>query len=304
MIIVVNPVDTGTLTVTKRTLPGGLVQAFTFSPSTNLPGGNFQLSDGQSKSFSGLNAGTYQITETVPTDWTLTTIDCGAVPVSRVGDRLSVTLTQGQSATCVFTNVLTEVLPEVIEPEPVTNPSLTVDKTALIEPDADGAKTVVFEPGNGATVDYLYTITNTGDVTITDITAFDDVLGDLFPATTTLAPGESTTATATHVVTQTDADAFGITNVVTITGTDPDGQTVTATDTESVGVIEVLPEVIERPPAAPEPAPETLPRTGADSAGLFALSLLLLAIGIAALGLDPTGRWSPSRRRSTDPRRG
>jgi len=88
----------------------------------------------------------------------------------------------------------------------------------------------------GDTITYDYTVTNDGNVTLTNVTLDDDVLGSISLGSTTLAPGASTTGQATHIVTQDDVDAGSIVNVATVTGTTPDQSTVTDDDTETVNI--------------------------------------------------------------------
>jgi len=59
--------------------------------------------------------------------------------------------------------------------------------------------TSVSAPGN---VTYSYTVTNTGNVTLTGLALTDNKAGTITLANTTLAPGESTTGTATFAITQ------------------------------------------------------------------------------------------------------
>ncbi|MBU1050026.1 DUF11 domain-containing protein, partial [Candidatus Bipolaricaulota bacterium] len=77
-----------------------------------------------------------------------------------------------------------------------SQPGINVVKTASSGP---------FVVGN--TITYTYDVTNTGNVTLSNITLSDDILGPISLAATTLAPGISTTGSATHVVTQADVDA-------------------------------------------------------------------------------------------------
>ena len=56
----------------------------------------------------------------------------------------------------------------------------------------------------GQTIDYQYHITNTGTLTVTNVTAEDDLLGSLVLDRTTLGPGAVTTATASYKVLQID----------------------------------------------------------------------------------------------------
>ena len=87
----------------------------------------------------------------------------------------------------------------------------------------------------GDTITYTYTITNTDNVTISNISLEDDKLGPISD-NITLAPGENVTATATYTVSEGDLEQGSIVNTATATGTDPDGKTVTANDTATVGL--------------------------------------------------------------------
>ena len=81
-------------------------------------------------------------------------------------------------------------------------------------------------------IDYSITVTNTGNVTV-DAVDVSDPNADpgsivCVPVTPlTLAPGESTTCTAIHTVTQADVDAGSVINTATAAGTDPGGNPVT-----------------------------------------------------------------------------
>ncbi|GAB3752765.1 hypothetical protein GCM10027591_00800 [Zhihengliuella somnathii] len=95
----------------------------------------------------------------------------------------------------------------------------------------------------GQMVDYEFTVTNTGNVTLTDVSISDElqglseiVFGDWPGAAGALAPGESVTATATYVLTQADVDAGQVDNTATATGTSPAGEDVTDEDEVAVPV--------------------------------------------------------------------
>ena len=85
----------------------------------------------------------------------------------------------------------------------------------------------------GDVIHYSYLVTNTGNVTLTAVTVVDDqepvTCVPLVPELI-LAPGESVTCSATHVVTQADLDAGSVTNVAT----GDSNQTSEVTDTVSV----------------------------------------------------------------------
>jgi uncharacterized repeat protein (TIGR01451 family) len=104
------------------------------------------------------------------------------------------------------------------------NPSIDVVKIS----DATGTNQV------GDVITYTYTVTNDGDVTLTDVTVVDTPDGPVTLGTTTLAPGASTNGMLTHTVTQADLDAGSRTNTADAEGTDPAGVVVTDQDTLTV----------------------------------------------------------------------
>ena len=86
----------------------------------------------------------------------------------------------------------------------------------------------------GEVITYTYRITNTGNVTLTTITASDDKLGAVAGLAGALAPGGTRTAMLTY--TALPGDVGTLVNTVTVTGTDGLGGSVVAADTFSVVV--------------------------------------------------------------------
>lgn len=89
----------------------------------------------------------------------------------------------------------------------------------------------------GEMLDYTFTAENTGNTTLTGVTVSDPLpgLSDIaytWPgAPGVLSPGQVVTATATYTVTRADVQGLdGVTNTVTVTGTPPAGEDVTAQD--------------------------------------------------------------------------
>ncbi|MCP5027677.1 MAG: DUF11 domain-containing protein, partial [Actinomycetia bacterium] len=121
---------------------------------------------------------------------------------------------------------------------PAQNPSLTATKTLDSNADEDGSGGVTL----GDTLTWDITVTNDGDVTLTGLTIDDPLTGGASCPATTLAPGASTSCSASHVVTQGDVDAGLITNTATATGAAPSGADVTDTDADLV-VIDQNPSV-------------------------------------------------------------
>ncbi|MBM2578011.1 DUF11 domain-containing protein [Jannaschia sp. Os4] len=143
-------------------------------------------------------------------------------------------------------------------------PELTLVKTVAAALGADGATA-------GDVLTYTYLVTNSGTVTVdgVDVTEpgadFSGTGDDPEPViesggSTTLAPGESVTFTATYEVTQTDVDAGEVRNRATATGDDPmdAGLSVRSVDGEGD------PETVAALPATPEVLFEKTPSVTAD----------------------------------------
>jgi hypothetical protein len=89
----------------------------------------------------------------------------------------------------------------------------------------------------GEIINYTYTVTDTGNVTLRDVALTDDRLGPVTCPFTTLGSGHSMTCSAAHVTTQADADAGRIANAADVTGRPPTGPPVTDTAHATVDAI-------------------------------------------------------------------
>ncbi|WP_050370621.1 DUF7507 domain-containing protein [Streptomyces acidiscabies] len=150
-------------------------------------------------------------------------VTCTATYVVTQADVDAGKLTNTATATGVPPNTATPVESPPSPPSPITGsqkPALKVEKTA--------DKTLVVL---GDEVTYTFTVTNTGNVTVKDVSVKEgDFSGTGTPSAIvcadgakSLAPGASVTCTATYTVTQADADAGKITNSATTTGVPPQG---------------------------------------------------------------------------------
>jgi len=88
----------------------------------------------------------------------------------------------------------------------------------------------------GDVLTYTFTVTNTGNVTLANVTVTDPSATVTGGPLATLAPGESdsSTFTATHTVTQADINAGSYANTATGSGNPPAGPPVTDDDTATV----------------------------------------------------------------------
>ncbi len=125
------------------------------------------------------------------------------------------------------------------------NPAIQLVKSVTNEADLlDGTNA-------GDPVNYAFTITNTGNVTLNNITLSDALAGVTVSGgpIASLAPGasDSTTFTATYTITAADIAAGEIINTATATGQYGPGNSLSVTDTDTVtatvGKIEAIPEV-------------------------------------------------------------
>jgi uncharacterized repeat protein (TIGR01451 family) len=95
--------------------------------------------------------------------------------------------------------------------------------------------------GAGVTVTYTFLVTNTGTVTVNSLSVAETSFTGSGTApvascpVSVLAPGASTTCSASYTTTQADVDAGKVDNTAVARGTDPDGQQVSSnTDTAQV----------------------------------------------------------------------
>ena len=116
----------------------------------------------------------------------------------------------------------TEVVPQV--------PSLSVAKALTSNDDEDGSFSVTLND----TLNYSVTVTNTGNVTLSNVVASDDLTATS-TACATVAPGGTCVLLASYVVTQADVDAGQVVNV----GTGDSDETPPTTDPHT----EVVPQV-------------------------------------------------------------
>ncbi|WP_449408277.1 DUF7507 domain-containing protein [Microbacterium maritypicum] len=118
--------------------------------------------------------------------------------------------------------------PFVMQTDDPTNPeqAIRTTQTATLAPGDTGVR--------GDTIDYTFTIENTGNTTLNGVSltnTVDGLTGFVYawpsPANPgRLLPGQTVTVTAEHLITQTDVDAGTVRNVTTGTGTTPAGATV------------------------------------------------------------------------------
>lgn len=153
----------------------------------------------------------------------------------------SYTLTQADVNAGTFTNTATVTGttpggPTVNDSDDDTQtldpaPAVTLQKTGTLNDGPDG------EPDEGETITYAFTVTNTGNVTLTNLTVTDTVGGITLTGSpiASLEPGASnnTNYTGSYTLTQEDIDSGTFTNTAQVSGTPPSGSPVTDSDDDT-----------------------------------------------------------------------
>jgi uncharacterized repeat protein (TIGR01451 family) len=220
------------------------------------------------------NTGNVSLTEIVVTDplLDLSPIDCGD------GNAVIARMAPGGPRLCTATYAVTQAdvdgggvtntasvtgtppfgLPPVTDDSTLDvpippQPALTLDKTA----DADEPVTA------GDVITYSFTVTNTGNVTLSEVTVSDPLVGDAAidcgdgtNVIDALAPDGGVTCTASYTVTQADVDSGNVTNLASVTGTPPSGVPLTPVqDTTTVIAEQISAMTLEKlSDAAPDVA--------------------------------------------------
>lgn len=134
----------------------------------------------------------------------------------------------------------TESAPDTTDTNVVPGaPSIVLDKSSKLDDTNGNGKADV-----GETIDYTFEVTNTGNVTATNVTVTDPKVTGLVPASATIAPGDTKVFTADpYTVTQDDVDDGVVHNAATATATVPGGATVTSDDVEDVDTVDAHPDL-------------------------------------------------------------
>ena len=129
-------------------------------------------------------------------------------------------VTNSASASAQFNAALftaNDTLVLSVSPTPPPSPSISLLKSLVSYDDNDGSSDIT----QGDALWYQFTVTNTGNVQLTNITVTDNTFAiSVYCPSTTLAPSASTvcTANASHIVTLAEATAGQVSNNATATG--------------------------------------------------------------------------------------
>ena len=170
------------------------------------------------------------------------------------------TLAPGDTATGSATHLVVEA----DLPGPLTNvvtatakdstgKAIMAEAKATVQLSYSASMEIIKTPSNtaakvGETVTYAYMVRNTGTVTINDLAIVDDKLGEIKINKKTLTVGETAIGSATYLVVEGDLPG-PLTNIVTGTARDSQGQTITATATASVDLTYTATLIVTKEPS-------------------------------------------------------
>jgi len=131
--------------------------------------------------------------------------------------------------------------PPVTSPPSTTQTPIAAVPAILLQKDAD----LNLLPAVGDVITYTFLATNTGNVTLSNVSIADPLPGLSALVCTpsqpvTLDPGASLSCTATYVVTVADVNNGSVVNTATVSGTDPNGTPVSDDDGAVVSATPVL----------------------------------------------------------------
>ncbi len=234
----------GHLTVTKET-------------TSETPTSGYALGDTIEYKITVTNDGNVTITDVIVTDElegieieesdSYTLRETGSVLINSIkpGDSVEIiasyTVTENDIVVGSVTNKATAegTSPDPDDPEVPTSPGSIVTPTEDPKPSLNVTKEAISTPANGEAyvygevITYKITVSNDGNLTITDIQVIDDLDGveiernqsyfvdGKYISIDALEPGESVEITATYKVTEADVSAGSIKNSATADGTSP-----------------------------------------------------------------------------------
>ena len=219
----------------SETVTGTRAPALTMT-KTASPQSVATLGETVSYTYVVTNTGNTTVTSSISIADNRTTVSCPTLPANG--------LAPGGMLTCTATDTVSQAY---LDAGSITNTASATDGTTS-SPSVDETVTVDAQPALslvkaaldtsyavvGDVLDYSFTVTNTGNITLTQaITVSDDRIGGVscppLPAGR-LAPGASLVCTASDTVTQADIDAGSVTNTATASS----GSTVSPSDTATV----------------------------------------------------------------------
>jgi len=188
------------------------------------------------------NTGNVTLTDPITvTDNRIPNVICPALPAGGLAPTASITCTGSYTVTQADLDAGTVTNIASASDGTTSSPATSATIPADQDPALTIAKNALFTDftAAGEMVDYEFTITNTGNITITDdVEVVDSLIGTITCYTGNFIPGQVETCTATYTVTQADVDAGSILNQAYASAgplvSPPDDVTVDGTQTPSM----------------------------------------------------------------------
>jgi hypothetical protein len=154
----VNISNCGTITVHKVTENGDA--NFDYTTTGGLTPATFSLSNGGTRTYSGVLAGSYSVTESAPpTGWTLKSLECTATgqgtSVTKDAATASIAMAGGGTVDCTYTNHtnLSPTISTTLSAETITVGGTVHDSATLTGATANASGTVTYKVYSNATCD-------------------------------------------------------------------------------------------------------------------------------------------------------
>lgn len=228
-----------TLVLDKNASPSNFTTAgesieytYQLTNSGNIPlSGPFSVSDDKTGVFCPDEPASLQPSES---------LTCSAAYVITEDDLSAGSVTNIAIAYAEGGNVISNTDSVTIE-GPKASPDIQLVKEVAA---VNGDSSVSHFAKTGDTISYKFTVTNTGNVELSNVTISDPqamVVGS--PISLGVGASDNSTFTATYEITQADVDAGAFTNTATVSGTPPSGDPVSAQDTATVEGQEANPDI-------------------------------------------------------------
>ncbi|MGB4847852.1 MAG: hypothetical protein WBP41_08035 [Saprospiraceae bacterium] len=236
-----------------------LIKTGTLNLAVVPPNGIPNAGDQITYTFTVMNTGNVTLTNVIVTDPLVTIIGSPIASLAPGGSdnttfSATYTLQQAEINAGTFTNIATvtgtpptgtNVTDTDDDTKPLNaHPSIELLKTGTLNNDV-AAPSGISNAGDQIT--YVFTVTNMGNVTLTNVTITDPKVTIVGGPIATLSPGamDNITFSATYTLLQEDIDAFTFVNLATATGTPPTGPDVNDSDDDTqplnpVGAIELV----------------------------------------------------------------
>ncbi|MFI0896960.1 hypothetical protein [Streptomyces sp. NPDC020983] len=197
----------------------------------------YQAGDDVTYHYTVTNTGPQTLTDVAVTDNRVATVTCATTALAPAGE-------PGDSTTCEGTYTVTDADADAGSVTNTATAQGQADDVQVTSPPDHATVIVASELGlrleksaddsrvhhAGDEVTYHYTVTNTGNRTLTGIGVDDDLVQDVTCAADTLAPGATTTCEGTYTVTADDAARGTVVNVAAAHGRYGDREVVSEPD--------------------------------------------------------------------------